>query len=398
MESVVSGLQRAAVAAIIAVQAVRAMEPPQPPEPPPPPPEPVLLSVAAVLPQAPPPPQAPPSRKMPATCPLPFEAPPPQQASSPSAPPQTPLAVPTAAASASSSVPRPRLNNSMLGRAHELQPVSSQPTHPQTTKTSPALQTPAPTPDVTTPDPVLQASASAPTLSPRSLEILYPRPTLPRVDFHRPKRKIPNSVYSAAGAMWHTNGKSALREAWEMSGVQTPGQWVAQPTSQPPLDAQEWTPPQPSAEEKLAEAEAFVDGLMQMDQKLSRVLDGLRGDIEGLTDSLPKLRSSWSQAQLDPPAEKFEGSMAGSDLASLFLEPSARDTARMSRQSISTRTDARPLTSQPVNPELRAAENSLRVLRAREREAVKSLQILRARQEDAMRALEQVQAETALNN
>jgi len=137
---------------------------------------------------------------------------------------------------------------------------------------------------------------------------------------------------------------------------------------------------------------------MQMDQKLSRVLDGLRGDIEGLTDSLPKLRSSWSQAQLDPPAEKFEGSMAGSDLASLFLEPSARDAARMSRQSISTRTDARPLASQPVNPELRAAENSLRVLRAREREAMKSLQILRARQEDAMLALEQAQAETAVNN
>ena len=121
------------------------------------------------------------------------------------------------------------------------------------------------------------------------------------------------------------------------------------------------------------EAQNLVDGLMQMDEDLSRVLRDVQSDIAKVKDSLPKLRSSWSQSQLEPPSmtATFEGSMAGSSLLSQFLEPTKAELSErtfMNRQSMSTRSDQRPLTSQPVNAELRAAENNLRVL-AQRREA-----------------------------
>lgn len=236
------------------------------------------------------------------------------------------------------------------------------------------------------PPKTLTISASDP-LFPTMDEPYVPRPPLRLQDLPKiRKKRAPCSVYSAAGSLWHEGGNSALREAWDVDGVNPPKLWAAKPvippaTANPGLPSLDLPPEPPFQQQKLESAQVNVKQLTKMDQEINGALQGMRAEMDTLTKKLTEAKRSQSVPSLPPigsgaaTSTGLEGSMAGNSLASMFLEPSAADMkedAHIKRMQKS-RQNAKPQASQ-AQKEVAATEQALRALRARERDAMRALQ------------------------
>ena len=294
-------------------------------------------------------------------------------------------------ATLSTAIPLPVLTNMELIRCLAEGPhIHARSAAP--TKVAPPLQAPATTPYV------------PPTPDPADLEAPEPDPPPPEAPpaFEPPKqllwrtskpKRIPPTVYSAAGSTFSQFGGNELSRVWTSAEGSAPVQWQpdpkasAPPTTQPGVDQEQVQ--ELSAQIQYVQVQSALDGMLHQRNQLQQTLQELQREMATLQREVKTRRQERSR----PTSTTLSGQPDAMDLLSSHGAANSSRMADLLAKREAARASANPRPSQSSTV---AEEKAIHALRSRERAAIRSLegfdQSIKKAEQDVARAQKELKS------